>query len=119
MNDQRDIKDLLRGSIQKEEQKSRRRIITSTTLNSDLVTRSKKPNKSKRAKKDMNDAAQADATLLEELRKRYRTIGYDTNNQGVVRAGLRMLSGMSGAELRRVMQKVEEEAEKKLAENSE
>ena len=107
MNDQRDIKDLLRDSILKEERKTRRRLDTSKTLNSDTAAQDKKP-KSASKPKDTSGVPKSDDTILEELKARYQRIGFDTNKQGVIRAGLQMLSTMSGAELRLVMRKVEE-----------
>ena len=111
MSDQRDIKDLLRGSIRQEELKSRKRLNESKLLESDPPPQI---DESTIATPQPNDTAQAapiDDKLLEELKLRYQRIGYDADGHGVMRAGLQMLSTMSGAELRRVMQKVEEEKE--------
>lgn len=112
MNDQRDIKELLRGSIRQEEEKTRKRFKKSKTLKSDSTSQLDESTKNALGPGDPTAAAPIDDTLLEELKIRYQRIGYDANKQDVMHAGLQMLSSMSGAELRRVMQKVEEEKEK-------
>jgi len=117
MSEERNIKDLLRSSIDQEQQKTRERLDQSTTQQADLAS---KPDETSESNKTAKIAApstesvattSADDNLLEELKLRYQRIGHDADNLLIIRTGLHKLSTMSGAELRQVIEKVEQKDE--------